>query len=219
MRRIACALVLLMLTGIPAASAAAKKPASVKLLRDDLTAVITLDSGKTLKITSKGIKLAPGTYFVKSIGILKKDQKKRTWQLRSIPNRLGGMKTITVAAEQEKILDLGPPLNLHGWCRQGDPPKTDTVNITFTTHGRYGVIYYPGAYRGKKPPPVPVFRLLTPDGTKIHEGRFTVTASNGGCRYVWKPGRFKGKYMIEIKASFGPYKYKLNREGHTFEVE
>jgi len=201
-------------------AAASREPATVKLVDETVTLFITFDNNRTLKVTSKGTKLPAGTHWIKSLRFTKEDEKGRTWELRTCGERLGGVKNITVASGQEKIIDPGPPIALHLWCKQGDPPNDGEVTLTFTAVGKYDAVYYPGAFLYGKRPPAPVFRIITESGKTVHQGRFDVTESNGGCRYVWRrPPGFKGKYKVEVKCSFGPFEYKSNREGHFFEIK
>ncbi|HUU42598.1 MAG TPA: hypothetical protein VMX57_02405, partial [Planctomycetota bacterium] len=77
-----------------------------------------------------------------------------------------------------------------------------------------------GTRGGRSRPPAPVIRFVTEDGKTLHEARVNVSETSGACRYVWKiPPGFKGKYKVDIKAWFGPYEYKSNREGHFFEIK
>jgi len=200
------------------APGASKTPANLKLTRDDLTLHITLENDQKLKVTSKGTRLKAGTYWVKSVQVFKKDEKGGVWELRTV-EALGGMKTITVAAGQEKIIDCGPPLSIHMWARQGDGAQSNTVAIDLSVVGKYNERYWPGAWRGRKGPPAPGLKIVLEDGTVIHRARFPV-AANGRCRYTWRvPSGFKGKYRVEPVLTFGPYKWKSNREGHFFEIK
>ena len=221
MRKVSCAAVaVILMTGVlvPTASAASKKPATVRLVDETVTLRVKLENKKTLKITTKGTPLRPGTYFVESIRVYKKDEKGRVWELRSV-EALGGMKSITVAAGQDKIIDPGPPLSVHMWARQGDGAQSHTVAIDLSVVGKYNERYWPGAWRGRKRPPPPGLKIVLEDGKVLHRARFPV-AANGRCRYTWRiPGGFKGKYRVEAVPTFGPYKFRRNREGHLFDVK
>ena len=212
---LAAALLLLFAHAAPAAS---KAPATLKLTRDDLTAHITFENKQKLKVTSRGTRLKAGTYWVKSVRVFKKDEKKRIWGLHGM-EALGTMKTITVAAGQEKILDCGPPINFHLWARQGKDAERHLVKMTLSAVGRYGEIYWPGAFLGRKKPPAPTFRIVDEDDKLLHSGKFKVAAS-GRCSYSWRfPPGFKGKFKIELKPTLGPFKWRSNRENHYFEME
>ena len=219
MRKITCIVATLGLFHLiaPDALATPKQPATLKLIRDDLTVRITLENNLKLKVTSKGTPLKAGTYWVKSVRVYKKDEKNKTWGLHGM-EALGTIKTITVAAGQEKILDCGPPINFHVYARQGKGAESHIVKMTLTAVGRYGELYWPGAFLGRKKPPAPAFKILDEDDQILHSGRFNV-APNGRCSYTWRRGGFKGKFKIQLKPTLGPFKWRSNRENYYFEVE
>jgi hypothetical protein len=126
---------------------------------------------------------------------------------------------LMVEAEQDKVIDPGPPISFQGWCRQMDPPDQETVTLGFTAHGRYGEVYWPGAFLGGKRPPAPMFKLTAEDGKVLFTAPFNVEKS-GQCKYAWRiPKGWKGKYRIEISASFGPFEYKLSGKDTLFTVK
>jgi len=196
--------------------AAPREPATVKIVRDDLVMVVTLDNGTKLKVTTKGTPLAAGTHFVKSVQFYKKDEKGRVWELRST-DRLGGIKAITCSSGQEKILDPGPPIVWHLWAKRGEGASADKVNINISAVGQYNAVYYNAAYLGRKHGPPPVLRLVGEDGKVLYTAQFPF---GGSVRHTWQiPAGFKGKYKVDIQPTLGPFKWKNNREGHFFEVE
>jgi hypothetical protein len=193
--------------------------ATIRIIDEKVVVQVGLEDGPKLTLTSKPTPIAPGTYFVESFRVFKRDDRGRVWEIRSSDN-LGGMKSITVAAGQQKVVDPGPPLMLHMWARQGDPPNDRQVAISVTAHGKYDAVYYPGAFRGRRKPPVPAFRILTEDDKVIHQDRFSVSSDTGACRYTWKvPPGFKGKYKVDIRCGFGPFEYRNNRADHFFEIK
>ena len=209
MRSAVWAAVLITLVGVPApttTTAASKEPATVRLSRDDLTLLIVFENGQKLKLTSKGTKLAPGTHSVKSFRFLKKDEKNRVWELRSVSN-LGGLTTITVAAGQEKLLDAGPPVGFLFWSRQGDGDQSNTVTTEVNAVGNYNEAYFPGAYCGGRKPPPPYFRAVSLDGRVLFAAQLGDRADDR-CRTVWRvPAGFKGQYKVEFRPVMGPFKW------------
>lgn len=206
---------------VPSMGEGAGKPATVRLTAEDLTAQFTLDKAGKLMVTSKGTPLPPGTYTIKSLSVFKKDDKGKVWELRYVTgtgDKAGA--TLIVDEEQDKIVDPGPPVSFQGWCRQGDPPKQDNVRLGFGAHGRYGgLMVQPMAYVGGRPAPGPAFKLVTPEGKVIHQAAFSVASSTGALSYDWRPGAFKGKYKIEIAATFGPFEWKQSSPETLFEVK
>ena len=225
MKRLIAAVALACLAGaglawlVPSMSeGAGAKPASVKLKLENIVAEIAFERGPKLTLTSKPSPLAEGTYTVKTLSVFQKDDKGKVWELRAIPEQLGSLATITVDAEQEKIVDVGPPLSFHGWSRQGDPPKQDIVHLGFTAIGRMTVRYVPSVFLGGRRGPGPTLRLLTPEGKLIHQAAFSV-AKDGQCTYEWKPGAFRGKYKVAIDASFGAFEWAMANPDLLFEIK
>jgi hypothetical protein len=195
------------------------KPATVRLTAEGLTAEFVLEKGPRLVVTTKGTPLAPGNYTIKALSVFKKDDKGKVWELRyAVPADAAGA-TLMVDEGQDKIVDPGPPVSFQGWCRQMDPPNQASVRLGFGCHGRYGgLLVQPMAYLGGRPAPGPAFKLVTSEGKVIHQAAFSV-ASTGSLSYDWKPGAFKGKYKVEIAATFGPFEWKQSNPETLFEVK
>jgi hypothetical protein len=191
----------------------------VRLPVEGLTAEFTLDKAGKLVVTSKGTPLGAGTYTIKALSVFKKDEKGKAWELRYVVPAEAGGASLIVDEGQDKVVDPGPPVSIQGWCRQMDPPNQGTVRFGFGAHGRYGdLLVFPSAFTGGKPAAPPTFKLVTPDGKPIFQGVFTIGKS-GQMSFDWKPGAFKGKYKIEITASFGPFECKQDRPDNLFEVK
>jgi len=206
---------------LAAGVAFAAKPATVRLTTEGLIAEFVLEKGPKLVVTTKGTPLAAGTYTIKALSVFKKDDKGKVWEMRYVTG--AGEKsgaTLIVDEGQDKVVDPGPPVSFQGWCRQMDPPNQGSVRLGFGVHGRYGgLLVQPSAYLGGRAAPGPAFKLVTPEGKVIHQAAFVVSPSTAGLSYDWKPGAFKGKYKIEIAASFGPFEWKLSSPDTLFEVK
>ncbi len=217
MKKISCVLAALVLL-VPVIRAAPKKPALLKLasIMEDITLEIKFENNTKLKVTAKGTPIRPGTYWVKSLRLHKKDEKGRMWELRSAKG-LGSMKNITVARGQEKVLLLGPTITMRLGARQGKGANAGVVNIRLVAFGVASEVYFPGAYLRGKRGPAPSFKITDEDGKTLHTGRFNVAGN--ACRYEWRiPGGFKGRFNIELKPSMGPFKWGVRR-GSRFEIE
>ena len=216
MKRLIATVALACLT---AGVALAAKPATVRLTAEGLIAEFVLEKAPKLVVTTKGTPLAPGNYTIKALSVFKKDDKGKVWELRyAVPADAAGA-TLIVDEGQDKIVDPGPPVSFQGWCRQMDPPNQASVRLGFGCHGRYGgLLVQPMAFLGGRLAPGPAFKLVTPEGKVIHQAAFAV-ASTGGLPYDWKPGVFKGKYKIEIAATFGPFEWKQSSPDTLFEVK
>jgi len=209
--------ILLSLLASSAARAAPKEDATVKLNRENVAMRITFDNDKSITVTDKGTKLAPGMYMVKSVVLVMKDSRGRTCQLRGA-GKLGGMTSLTVADGQEKVLDTGPPVMLHLRAWAGKDDRGQRLRIYFHVEGEYGECYYPGAWVRGKQPPRPAFRVKNASGKVVGTGQ--LTPKNGACSTDWylpggARGTFKGKLTVEVRAKMGPFKW----EGGTWEAE
>ena len=193
-----------------------KKPAVVKLSSSDMTLYLTFTKGMKLKVTSKGTPLKAGNYFVKEFRLTKKDKKGKTWSILC-KKRFGSLQNVMVAAGQEKVLNPGPPLKMRYWARQGDGANSNTVTISMSVLGHCSEAYHPGAYKGKKSPPVPVIRIRTESGKTLQTAKMTL---GNAARYVWKvPKGFKGKYKIDYRVVFGPFECIDDRENYIWEIK
>ena len=193
---------------------AAAKAATVRIIAEDHILLLTFENKMKLRVTSKATKLKPGEYQVKKYSIYKKDDKKKTWEIRC-DQRLGNLKVVMVSPGQEKILDPGPPLDVHSWARQGDGDKADTVTISFSLVGKYSETYLPYAFCGKRKPKPPVVIIKNEENEVIHKAVMSV--GGAACRYVWKPGAFKGAFKLDWKVDLGPFKWKYVNK--IFEVK
>ena len=210
MKRISCVLAALVLLA-PVVRAAPKKPALLKLASTlkDITCELKFENGMKLTVTTKGTPIRRGTYWVKSLRLFKKDDKGRTWELRSTKG-FGSMRNITVARGQEKVLLLGPTITMRLGARQGKGANANIVNIRLVTYGVASEVYFPAAYLRGKRGPTPSFKITDEDGNTLHTGRFNV--SGNSCRYEWRiPGGFKGRFKIEIRPTMGPFKWGVRR--------
>ena len=75
---------------------APRKPATITLTTDDVKLQVTSKDGGKMLLTDKPQKIKPGTHFVKSLRMLKKDEKGRVWELRCT-KQLSTLSTLTVA--------------------------------------------------------------------------------------------------------------------------
>lgn len=213
MRRFLCVITVLLLS--TAAWAASKKPATVKLVEKNITAVITFEKGRKLKLTSKGTLLAPGTHFTKTISIFKKDDKGRTWEIRCTGS-LGGLRAVIVAPGQEKIMMLTSKLGFTLNARLVKGETHDTIQVTFRARGPYDESYVPGAWCGRKAPPAPGIVIRNQSGKVLHRGRFRSARASWN-RYEWKvPRGFKARITVELKPVMGPFQFQQTRS--TFDI-
>jgi len=207
MRTTACVTAASLLSVLLAAATwcAPAKPAVVKLPKGDFALELTFEDGTKLNVTNKGTPLRAGTYTVKSLCLYKKDEKNRVWELHGA-GPLGTMDSVTVEAEQEKILDPGPPIAFRvGAYQPKDRPGAVVIEVM--VHGKYGEGYYPGAFLGRNRPPAPAFRVLNDAGKTVLAGEITVGKGAGGS-YVWNPpAGLTGKFKIEVKPFMGPFEW------------
>ena len=196
-----------LLSAPPKGMAALKLPAA----KEGLTCELTFKDGSRVTFTSKGSSVRPGTYDVKTVVILKQDDKKTLWRM-SGSEKMGTLDRFMVDEGQEKVLDVGPPILFA--MRAWRPSATSVVNITVEASGNCGEVYYPGAYTGAQPPPPPALQVLDEDGKKVlATGRLVY--SKGTSSYTWQPpAGYKGKFTVQIKPAMGPFEWKYE-ESYT----
>ena len=202
-RKTICITVALMLVAT-VVFCAPKKSATLKLTAKNVVLEMTLNSGRKLRVTTKGTKIPAGTHFVKSLRLLKKDKKNRLWEMRSA-GTLQTLKTITVAAGQEKILDTGGRISFKYFIWPNKRSGKLQVLFRITCQGGYGEVYYPGAYLKGKRPQMPAYRITSDTGKVLASGRLALMPSGLG-KYSWPvPKGLTGKCKIEIKPTMGPF--------------
>lgn len=218
MKRSALLTTVCLLATVTAAAGASKKPATLKLapVMEGITLEVKFENRLKLNVTTKGTRIAPGTYWVKSLRLFKKDKKGRIWEMRCT-ERFGSYKTITASAGQEKVLLLGPMFALRLFARQGKGANANIVNVRLSAAGVASESYYCGGYLNGKRAPAPLFKITTEEGKTLAAGR--LKASGDFCTYTWHPPRgFKGSYRIEIKPTMGPFEW-ATRPVTQFKVE
>lgn len=212
---------------------AGKKPTILRLKDDGIVAEFTIEGKGKLSVTSKGIPLPAGTYTIKAISILKKDDKGKTWELRTVSNddagkadksgnlrsagRLGSLDTLIIDEGQEKVINPGPPLNFKCSGRQSTQNRSQVV-IGARLQGQYSEQYYPWAFQSGRAGAVPTFHIVAEDGKVLYTGKFDV-AKEGLCQATWLPGSWKGKYSVTIDADLGPYQYSVSQLDKLFHVD
>lgn len=210
MKRVMCLLLMLLVTA-PVAAQRRRKPANVKLTAKDVTAIFTFEDRSKLKVSTKGSPLRAGTYWTKSLVLYQKDNKGRVWEMRGT-KRFGSVKVVMVDPGQEKILFMGPPIGMLVSANTGRNAPPGIVKFSLAAVGRSSEGYYPGAYLGRKKPPLPTFRITDADGKTLATGQFRMIEQR--CGYDWRyPGGFKGRFDIEIKPAMGPFEWALKKTG------
>lgn len=214
MRLIAALLV--MGTSLPLAWSDPEEPATVRLDRPGLVCEMTFEDGAKFTLTSEGARLKAGTYWLKSLRFLKKDDKGRLWELRSV-GALRYMQVLIVDAGQDKIIQPGPPIRFAVGAQQGKGDQAGTVGLSVRAFGRYSEGYHLGATPvGKRPQP-PAFRIVSESGKTLHAGKFDVIRGGAGTARWNLPRRFKGKYKIELQPYMGPFEWVTPQQ--TLEIK
>jgi len=201
------AVLAVLVTACVAAQADAAEPATVKLTTDDAVLEVTFEDGEKLVVTSRGTPLAPGTWFVKSLRLLRKDKRGRAWELRC-NKQLSTLKSITVAAGQEKVLDTGcKPIHFDYfiWPRMRDGELR--ILFRFAAQGGYGEVYYPGASLGRNVPPMPAYRITDGEGKVLAEGRLKHETNDVGTFDWIVPKGLTANCKIEIRPVMGPFEW------------
>jgi len=212
-----CVLTLVLLIA-SASAAASREPTTLKLadVMEDTALELKFENGMKVTVTTKGTRIPPGTYWVKSLRLFKKDEKGRVWEMRCTGD-FGSLKNITVAAEQEKVLLLGPTIALRLGARRGEGTEASIVRVRLSAAGVASESYFPGAHLNGRRAPAPTFRITDEDGKALAAGRFEVSGNT--CTYDWYiPRGYKGRYNIEIEPTLGPFKWGVQRAS-TFEIE
>jgi len=205
MKKLAFLIMIVLATS--AAWAASKRPAVVKLSEENVTLELTFKNGKKLVVTSKGTKLKAGTYLVKAARLLKRDKKKRLWEMRSA-GTLRTLATLTVLSGQEKVLVTGGKIHYAYFIWPNKRDGKLKVLFRFTAQGGYGEVYYPGAYLNRKRPPMPAYRITTGGGKVLAEGRLKLNPSGLGT-YSWPvPTGLTENCRIAIKPTMGPFEWE-----------
>ncbi len=200
MRRIVlgCACALL----VAAVAFAAAKPTTIRLKSDDVTADVVWEKGGKITVTSKPSPIKPGQYFVKSISLFKKDEKGKVWEMRSTAGGLETLATITVDAEQDKVLMIGSKIAARV---AGEPASGGTTKFYIRFIGSSSEMYIPGAFCDGKRPPAPTLSIKDKDGKTVGGGAITVNDA-GLSSFSWKvPAGLKGAVTVEVSAQMGPF--------------
>ena len=193
-----------------AAGAVSEPPKGMAVLKlpttkEGLVAELTFVGGGKAAVTTKGVVVRPGTYDVKSVVLAMADDKKNVWHLAG-GERAGNLERFMVDADQEKVLDVGPPIlfRLRAWRPEEDGP----VHITLDVIGRSRESYFPGAAPAGQRPVTPAFQILDEGGKAVlASGRFNY--SDGMARYDWQPAKgYRGKFTVQIKPEMGPFEWK-----------
>ncbi len=212
MRKLAPAIAAAVIAALIAARAGSEPPKGMAVLKlpstkEGLVAELTFVGGGKAAVTAKGVVVKPGTYDVKSIVLAMQDEKKTVWHLTG-GDRPGNLDRFMVDADQEKVLDVGPPIlfRLRAWRPEEDGP----VHITLDVVGRSRESYFPGASPAGQRPVTPAFQVLDEDGKSVlASGRLTY--SDGMGRYDWQPARgYRGKFSVQLKPEMGPFEWKYH---------
>ncbi|HUW58935.1 MAG TPA: hypothetical protein VMZ92_20020 [Planctomycetota bacterium] len=180
-------------------------PSIIKIPVEGVVAQITFEKGGRINVTSKGTPLRPGTYWVKSISLFKKDDKGRTWELRCT-GTFGSLANITIAAGQEKVVLLGKTIALRV---QAGPNEEGGISVRTGGAGQSGEYYHPGAFLNGKTVVLPTVVVKDAEGKPLASGR-VAKASDGTIRFDCRlPPGYKGEYDVEVKAVMGPFEYKV----------
>ena len=200
--------------GLAFAQDEGKKGATViRLSTDEVTARFLFETGQKLTVTSKPSPVKPGTYVVRSLSLLRKDEKGKVWELRSIAGGLDTLATLTIDPGQEKILLLGSKVAIRV---TGEPaPGAGVMRFYIAFIGKSSERYIPGAFLGGKRSPAPVIVIKDKDGNVIGSGPITVNDA-GLSSFNWKiPAGFKGAVSVDVKAQMGPFETVLARNPIT----
>jgi hypothetical protein len=193
-----------------AAAASSEPPKGMALLKlpttkEALAAELTFVGGWKVTVTTKGAVVKPGTYDVKSVVLMMADDRKNVWQLAG-GEKAGNLERFMVDADQEKVLDVGPPIlfRMRAWRPGADTP----VHITVDAVGRSRESYFPGAAPpGQRAQPL-AFQVVDEDGkTVLASGRMTF--ADGVSSHSWQPARgYAGKFTVKIAPEMGPFEWK-----------
>ena len=190
-------------------------PSVIKLPVEGVVAQLTFEDGTKISVSSKPTPLKPGTYWLKAMSLFKKDDKGRTWELRST-GHFGSLANVTIDEGQEKVILLGKPTGLDavGWF---DKKAPGTVRIEVAGVGMSGERYFPGAFLEGRPFTPPTVTVKDPDGKVLATSPVAMQKENFG-RFEWHyPFGFKGAYKIEVQAVMGPFEHKVSSEPQPVE--
>ena len=198
----------LIVVGASHVGSAPREPATIKLTAEDAKLEVTFKDGKRMLLTDKPQKINPGTHFVKSLRMLKKDEKGRVWELRCT-KQLSTLGTITVAPGQLKIIDTGKkPIHFAYFIWPNTRSGGLQVLLRFTARGGYGEVYYPGAFTGRRRPPMPSYRVTDENGKLLASGRLTHNSNADTASYSWPvPGGLTDNCKVEINPVMGPFEW------------
>jgi hypothetical protein len=216
MKRVIAAVSLACLAALSAATLPAQdegKPGAtvIRISTDEVVAQFTFEKGPKLTVTSKPSPVKPGTYTVKSLSLFKKDEKGKTWELRSVSGGLDTLATLTIDPGQEKILLLGSKIAIRV---TGQPGSSDSrLYISFI--GKSSERYIPGVYLDGRRSPAPVITIKDAEGKVLGGGPITVSDS-GLSSFNWKPpAGFKGAVTVDVKVQMGPFETVLAQSPMT----
>ena len=202
---------------VPGGSAtAAAKPATLRLVQENLALELTFDDRTKVVVTTKPTPIAPGAHTVKAARLMKQDDKKRTWELR-IDGDFSTLATLTVEEEQDKVIDAGEPIlyDCFVWVTGKSSPRDKDVLLRVTAYGKYSEIYYPGACLGTKKPPPPAWKVTAEDGRVFGQGQFASPDTGGRVSVTFKaPKDYTGKVKVELAPTMGPFEWKYRNQEH-----
>ena len=195
----------------------AAKPAMLRLKQENIALELTFDNKQKIVVTSKPVPLAPGAYTTKAARLIKQDDKKRAWEMR-VEGDLSTLGTITVDAEQNKVIDAGEPISydVFVWVTGKSSGREKDALLRVTAYGKYSEIYYPGALLGGRKPPTPAWKVVAENGKTMAQGQFG-TPTQGGCvEVIFKvPKEFTGNVKIELTPIMGPFEWKYRNQEHN----
>ena len=193
--------------GLVCVGALAAKPATLRIVADDVVASIEFERGVKVTLTSKPTPVRPDTYWTKSIRLSRKDDKGRTWELRST-DVFGSLANVTVDAEQEKVLLLGKPVGVIVEGKPAeDPPGVHVVSVSVKVVGISGEEFLPGAFLDGKMT-LPNAAIKDEAGRVLASGRCEMREGRYGW-FTWKhPPGWEGKFDVEVQVFMGPFEYR-----------
>ena len=213
MRRIFLFAAIVLAAGLAWAQA---KPTTMRIVGEGITAHIAFEKGVKMTLTSKPTPVRPDTYWTLAMSLFKKDDKGRTWEMRS-NGAFGGFANVTVDAEQDKVLLLGKPVGIMVEGKPAeDPPGNNVIAVSIVLMGQSGEQYFPWAFLdGKHTMPSAAVKdengkVLAAGVCQIREGRYAW--------FTWKyPPGWRGKFDVDAQVFLGPFEAKPSKAVTPFQ--